>query len=102
MPINCANFHLKFNLVFEPHLKTNGKPACYIYISREVIVALVFFRTVVSVVSLEQKKKKKLRGLSICWLVHDKHRVKNHVQIGNIERGMANLPLCYHLGWPSS
>ena len=55
LPLNFASFDLKFSLVFETHVQTNGKPApLLILVSRQVMVAFVFFRILVSVISLEQ------------------------------------------------
>ena len=43
---------------------------------RRVMVASVFFRITVSIISLEQKTNKRRGKLSVGWLVHDKRRVK--------------------------
>ena len=51
---------------------------------------------------LSNEKKKEKRRLSVYWLMHDQHRIKKHVKIRNIERGIANPPLYAFLGWPSS
>ena len=57
---------------------TQREKACPIYsFFRKVVVAFVFFRIVVAVLSPEQKQKKQKARLSICWLVDDQHRVKN-------------------------
>ena len=60
------------------------------------------FRIVVSVVSIERKKKEKKAGIECGGRCMINAVPKNHIPICNIERGMANLPLWQHLGWPSS
>ena len=57
-PLNFANFDLNFKIVFEPHVHTNGKPVFF----RQVVVAFVFFRIVVLVISVGQKEKEKKAG----------------------------------------
>ena len=45
----------KLNLILEPHVQTNGKHAIFVLVfSRQVMAVFVFFRIVVSVISLEQ------------------------------------------------
>ena len=91
--------------MFEPHVQTNGKASLFLFFFfREDIIAFVFVFGSLYLPYLEQGKKKKSQvgRLSSCWLVHDKHRVKNQVQIRYIERGMASLPRWQHLCWPSS
>ena len=70
------------------------------------MAVFVFFRIVVSVISLEQKYKKKSKGeFSVCWMVHDQHGVKKshpNTLVCNIERGIADQQKNQHLGWPSS
>ena len=52
------------NLVFEPHVQTNGKPAAVpILFFRQVMAAFVFFRILVSVISLEQKNNRTGAGI---------------------------------------
>ena len=58
------------------------------------------FRIVVSVVSIERKKKEKKAGIECGGRCMINVVPKNHIPICNIERGMANLPLWQHLGWP--
>ena len=58
------------------------------------MVALVFFRIVISVISLGQKQKKIKGRLSVRGFVHMINIVsKNHTRIRKTERGMVNLPL---------
>ena len=58
----------KVYLVFEPQMHTNGKPALYFSILRQVMAALVFFRIVVSVVFLRQKQSNAKAGvLFVGW-----------------------------------
>ena len=56
------------------------------------MVASVFFRIVISVMSRAKRKKYKGR-LSVWWLVHINIVSKNHTQKRKIERGMAYPPL---------
>ena len=67
------------------------------------MVAFVFFRIVISVISLGQKQKKTKKGgfQFVGWCMVNIVS-KNHTQIRKVERGMANLPLWQLLGWPSS
>ena len=92
----------KFNLVFVPHMQTNGKRALFFFFSRQVTVAFVFFRIVVSVISLKQNTKQKRACFPFVGWCMINTVSKNHIQIRSIERGVANLPLWQHLGWPSS
>ena len=73
-----------------------------LFFFRQVTVVFVFFRLVVSVVSLEQKKRKRGRGgLSIFglgWLVHQKHpwrRAHPNTSSWTKQR------LCQHPNWPA-
>ena len=66
------------------------------------MVAFAFFRIIVSLISLQQKNKITWGRLSICCLVHDKHRVKKHMKMPKIERSIAKHRLCQHHNWPSS
>ena len=51
---------------------------------------------------LQQKNEIRWCRLSICCLVHDKHRVKKHMKMPKIERSIAKHRLCQHHNWPSS
>ena len=75
-----------------------------IFFLRQVMVAFVCFRIIVSVMSLGQKKGGKIKGrLPICWLVYDQHLVKkSHVQTRSHERGIASPPHLHCFGWPNS
>ena len=71
--------------------------------SRKLWPLFYFFGSLYrSYLSNEKKKKTKKSRLSVCWLMHDQHRVKKHVKIRSIERGIANPPLYAFLGWYSS
>ena len=92
----------KVNLVFEPHAQTNGKVASFVFVfSRQVMTVFVFFRIVVSVISLERTtiKRRVFRLLVGAWSTRCK---KNHIPICNIGRGIAKQQHSQHLGWPSS
>ena len=105
--LNFANFDLK-KLVFEPHTHTNGRSAPFGKTkNKQLMVAYVFFGSLHrSYLSNKNKKKQKVR-LSICWWVHDKHRVKKSPLHTKIERGQATamsapwlaqlVPLCIYV-----
>ena len=86
-----------FDLVFEPHMQTNGNSAWNFLFIREVIVAFELFRVVVSVTFYLSNNNKNLASFPVvAWRITNTV-AKNRVQIRNIERGMANLPLRQHL-----
>ena len=62
-----------FNLVFEPHVPTKIQrlPAClsFSFLFRHVMVAFVFFRIVVSVISIEEQQKNKQKRQALNLLV---------------------------------
>ena len=63
---------------YQVYMHTNGKPACFIYFCSDTLRLLFFFSDrCIGYISLIEKKKMLQAGrLSICWLVHDPHRVK--------------------------
>ena len=68
-----------FNVVFEPHVHTNGKPGVsFVLFFMKVMGVFVFFGYLCWPHLLDKKKRKEAR-LSICWFVHNQHRVeKSH------------------------
>ena len=70
-----------FNLVFTPHLQTNGKRALRFFFSDKLQSLLYFFRIVVSVISLEQKRKRKRACFPfVSWCMINAVS-KNHIRI---------------------
>ena len=57
----------KLNLIFELHVQTNGELVFFVFVfSRQVMAVFVFFRIVLSVISLEQmKNKRRVFGLLV-------------------------------------
>ena len=63
----------KSNLDFEPHVQTNGEHVFFVFFFFTSYGRFCIFRSVVSVISLEQIKK---GNFSVGRLVHDQHGVK--------------------------
>ena len=70
------------------------------FFQRQVAVALVFSRIVISVA--DKNKKIKKAGFQFVGRCMINIVSKNHTQLRKIERGVANLPPWHLLGWPSS
>ena len=103
MPRSIRKFRSEFSTSWlnRTRKQTESLPALKKKKKREVNVAYGFFRIVVSVISLSEKKKTQAGFPVVGWCMINTVS-QNHVQIRNMERGMANLPLWQHLGWPSS
>ena len=69
---------------------------------RQVMVAFVFFRILVSVIFVQQKIHKNGAGFPFVGWCMMNTASKNHIKIRKIERGRAKQRLWQHLSWPSS
>ena len=63
------------NLVFEPHVQTNGKPAPFFITFSDNLWSPLYFFVILHRSYLSNKNKLKRGRLSVCCLVHDKHWV---------------------------
>ena len=80
------------NLVLEPDVQTYGKPAGNVLLfffernyRRFYIFSDRWYRSCLS--KQQQQQQQTQAGFPVVLSVHKKHRIKNHFQIGNVERG---------------
>ena len=94
-----------FNVVFEPHVHTNGKSGFFLFpfFMQVMDVFFCIFRTFISAASLGRKtKEEKKPGFPFVGLCIINTVSKKHIQRHRVERGMANLLLWEWLDWPGS
>ena len=70
-------------------MSTQWEACIFLFCFFQIIYGrFVVFGTIASVISLGQKTEK--GRLPICWLVFHQQRVKNHIEMRYIERGIDN------------
>ena len=70
--------------------QTESRAFFFLFFSRNIRAFLHFSDIYIGRISRTKKKKDRL---PICWFVHNQQRVKNHIQIHCVERGMDDVPL---------
>ena len=107
----CSIFRISiciFRLVFEPHMHTNALDIFFLcFFQTSYGHSCIFFRSVVSVISLGKKQKQKQKSKTqrkktgfplVGWWCVINTVKKNHIQLRQIERAMAKQRLWQHLG----